>query len=566
MKWDTLIKNMKKNKKTHLALLQTISTFIHKFEMNVQFVIQHNIFNPFLTIFQYDDPQSGNQYKMIRHFYYEFPEDEDEDDDEEEKENEEEDDEYEDIEDEEDEDEEGGKKKGEMTIEFNLPLSYFMKNQNLMTQLENIKLEEDQKKANRKSKKKTNTKKTSKEITLSNSRSVIPFSSSLADKYQTHRYLFPKKKSLQYVNFHQDLVFYYYTSKDQNEFSEEYNYDNHKLKAYQGDDLEEKTLDDDFLEFSDEVNRMEKVPIEVSPDYFDVEFDIMNLFEIEIKDRNIQKPLGDYLKELWLSNSNISVFDSFSNFLLNRFFIMDKYIKMIHHIEDEQIESFINMKISKEMDIDHEIIYYSGKLDLEFGINPRYSTPCLHDIGVFLKMIFQFLIILDRTSPQKEEEDEEEDIVRGISDEEDDEIFENEIRFYPILEAEETELQDTVENIHEVIQSFCLMMKENTQSETKLNQILESVENDMKDIYFGVKVKLFSFYMKEFFHKFYYDKIMKKSDYVEYHQELIEDFKKLKKYETLDEKELEQILLKWIELGNISSMSQTILGNLFQIS
>ncbi len=568
MKIDHLLKTLRKHKKKNTSLHETISSFIKEFEMNVQFSINNNVYNSFQTILQLEDSNTGNQFKMIRHFYFydeEMLQNEDEDiiymeggEDEDE-----EDDGFEDIDegdDEEEDDPKSKKKKNNQVIEMKIDLRNSKRlealsktlskrssveqnkkdkkiNSTIQKKLESLKNEKGKGKEKEKEKKK---------------KKDDPLSLYLKDHFKS---LTQRKE---FVDFNQDITFYYYIKEDQNELCEEYNFENHKLKSYQGDDLPDKTLDDYFLEHCEEVNTFDKIPIYLEKDYFDHEFSMFNLFKIDFQGE--KRPLGDYLRGLWNSNGNLSVFDSFLNYILNRILIMDKYIKMTENKEDDQWIEYMNIKLDKEMDMNKEIQFYSGKLDLQFGIDNKIAS--IHEVGVFLKIIFTFILILDRSTPHKievenEDHEDEEDEEEGVIEVE----IENELRFHPILKNEKGELEETIDNVNDVIGSFFVHHSEHKD----IKQILHEFNDDYNTILFGLRLKLFNEYMLEYLHKMYYNKTIKKSNFVSYHQEIMSDFKKILT-PNIDDKEIDSIIIKWSDLSDIQNMYKTIVGNIIQLS
>lgn len=577
MKIDHLLKTLRKQKKKNSSLQETISSFIKEFEMNIQFSINNNVYNSFQTILQLEDSNTGNQFKMIRHFYFYDEEmlqdggDEDmiymeggnEDDEDEEGEEE-----FDDEEEEEDDDKKNSKK-NKHVIEMKIDLRNSKRlealsktlskrgsveqtkkdkkmNSMIQKKLESLKNEKGREKEKDKKKKKNE--------------KEDPLAFYLKNRYSNIQSLSKKKE---FVDFNQDITFYYFIKEDQNELCEEYNFENHKLKSYQGDDLPDKTLDDYFLEHCEEVNTFDKIPIYLEKDYFDHEFSMFNLFKIDFQGE--KKPLGDYLKGLWIANGNLSVFDSFLNYILNRILIMDKYIKMTENKEDDRWIEYMNLKMDKEMDLNKEIQFYSGKLDLQFGIENKIAS--IHEVGVFLKIIFTFILILDRSTPHKLEVESKEDEGDEDEDEEDDnfedieEEVENELRFNPILKTELGELEETIENVNQVIGSFFVHHSEHKD----IKQILHEFNDDYNTILFGLRLKLFNEYMLEYLHKMYYNKTIKTSNFVSYHQEIMNDFKKILT-PNVDDKDVDSIIVKWSDLADIQNMYKTIVGNIIQLS
>ncbi len=64
-----ILKNIKKHRKQFEEFDQTIKTFIKEFEMNINFNIHNNIYDSFITIYQYQNSKNGNILKFLRHFY-----------------------------------------------------------------------------------------------------------------------------------------------------------------------------------------------------------------------------------------------------------------------------------------------------------------------------------------------------------------------------------------------------------------------------------------------------------------------------------------------------------------
>ncbi len=354
-----------------------------------------------------------------------------------------------------------------------------------------------------------------------------------------------------YVNFQQNITFYYYIDADNNEFYEEYMYENNKLKFYEADDIEDQTLEDYFMEHSEDVHSSQKIPIELSENYFDQEFSIFNTFTITTQNERLH--LGDFLKNLWKQNGSISVFEPYFQYILNRFLLMDKFVKISYDNDDENIHDTINKKIPKELDIDSEIIFYSGRLNLEFGINNsnkhsiQHKYSSIYEVGLFLKILFQLLSLLDRSTPISLT-----DILLLQN--------QNELRFHDIPDGEKGEFEDTINNIEEVI----ISLQNSPNKITEYESIYENFLSDIPSLIFGIKVKLFNLYMLEHFNLYFYNISKPKNNFAKYYTELTNDFKKIIDPNT-DKKDLESIIIKWEELKNIKSISTTILGNIIQL-
>ncbi len=580
----TILKNIKKHRKNVEQFEQTIKSFIKEFEMNINFNIHNNIYDSFITIYQYENIKNGNIFKYLRHFYYYEPGMDDEEEYDENLENDdiENDIDYEDAEEESDIDNNDKNKKENKKNQIRIEITPIFKNKNGKNKYKesndkndknNKNDKNDKNNKNTKNKKKNNRKDDNNE--LNNKKEInrksllnklkVPLLKDIEKKITK-----PKK----YIDFNHDVTLYYFIAKDKNEFVEEYGYENGKLKYYEGNDLEE-SLDDTFMQHCDDLHQIEKVPVLLSKDYFDHEFTLLNMFKIEQKKEKIG--LGDFFKKLWVENGNISIFDSYLNYILNRFLLLDKFIKLNKKDEeDDDINNIIQQKINKELDIDQDFLYYIGKLDLDYGIINRSKYSSFHEIGVFLKIVFIFLTFLDRTSCLSDEEEKEEE-------------FYNELRFYDIQDSERGEFEEVLENLSTTFESF-FDIDDSEDNELDFNNIknlkvipYEKIDNleiqkdilpkhiklffekDYESILFGIKIKLWNEYMTEYLNKMYYDKTFnKKSSFINCYDEFINDVKLLiqRKY---DAKTLENILMKWEEYKDIHTLYETIVGSIIRL-
>ncbi len=592
----TILKNIKKHRKNIEQFEETIKSFIKEFEMNINFNIHNNIYDSFITIYQYENIKNGNIFKYLRHFYYYDPSMDEEEiiDEEYDEEKDENDIDYID-EDGQSLEEENKKesKKNQIRIEITPIFKNKNKNKKNNNTKENLSKDSDESKKDKKLKNKKNKNKNTKNDNEDKLEENKKIKKSIFNKLKVpllkdieRKITKPKK----YIDFNHDVTLYYYIANDKNEFVEEYGYENGKLKYYEGNDLEE-SLDDTFMQHCDDLHQIEKLPIFLTKDYFDHEFTLFNMFKIEQKKEKIG--LGDFFKKLWIENSNISIFDSYLNYILNRFLLLDKFIKMNKkEEEDDDINNIIQKKISKELDINQDFLYYIGKLDLDYGIINRAKYSSFHEIGVFLKIIFIFLTFLDRTTCLTDEEEKEEE-------------FYNELRFYDIQESERGEFIEVFENLSNTFESF-FDIDDSDDNELDFNNIknlkivpFEKIENIDKDnlqnnsddsvnsqsintqilpkhiqlffekdyehILFGIRIKLWNEYMTEYINKMYYDKSSnKKSSFINCYDEFINDIKILIQHK-YDNKILENILMKWEEYKDIHTLYQTIVGNIIRI-
>jgi hypothetical protein len=475
---DILLEQIKEHQSKRTQHIHSLQHFIQQNEMKTQFLMNQNIYQSFATIYQSIDSTSGDQFKFVRHFYY------DKEDDNEEEEDEEENDKNIDIQ----ENEETGMKS--ITIDIDIPLQQKKKHKMKSKEKSTVK---PSRQFIQKSKPKEET---DDDFTDEENTQLVPFK---PKKY--HSSFHKMKKPIHYSNFHCDVVFYYHIKKDNNEMSEEYNYDNHKLKSFYGEDLDTNTLDDDFMQYSEEVNSYPKVPLTLKKNYFDTEFQFFNVFSIHIPHQIEKIGLGDYLKQLWLKNTNISVYDSIQNFFLNRFYILDNYMKQEYPLSHEiTLQDFINRKIHKEFTMDEDFHSSIGKYNFDYAILNRASTDSLHEIGVFMKIIYIFMMILDRTTPLQDEELHEME-------------FENELRFSKIQLNEKKELQHS---LHQMKLMFHSLQSHFDKKNEMEKECLEKMVEEKEGIFFGMKIKLWNRFMKEWIHKYFYQMENKEFAYLQF--------------------------------------------------
>ncbi len=546
MRTEDILKTLKKYQKYFQTNRTTLSNYIKDFEMNVQFNIQNNIYNSFMTIHQMDDLRSGDRFKMIRQYTI-----------------------GDDYDDEEGEDQEDNNeqiihidKKNIIDLFKNPKQPKASKKNNAHHDIEiTYEIEhgddsssdgyssEDEKtpKVNKKNiKNNANNNKKNKKNMKKLKEKILQ---SLPNKKFNHKKI--KNIPKNYINFQQNITFYYYIDGDNNEFYEEYLYENNKLKFYEADDIEDSTLEDYFMEHSDDVHSAQKIPIELCENYFDQEFSIFNTFTITTANERLH--LGDFLKNMWKQNGNISVFEPYFHYMLNRYVLMDKFVKLSYDNEEESIHDIINKHIPKELNIDSEILFYSGRLNMEFGIDNsnkhsiQHKFSSIYEVGVFIKILFQLISLLDRSTPI------------SITD-----ILllqnQNELRFSDISDGEKGEFEDTIVNIEDVIVSF----QNSPNKISEYESIYEHFLSDIPSLLFGIKVKLFNLYMLEHFNEYFYNVSKPKLNFAKYYTELTNDFKKIIDPNT-DKKDLESILIKWEEIKNIKIIASTILGNIIQL-
>ena len=571
-------KHARKNKK----LIKSISSFIQQQEMNVQFEINKNIHNSFMTIYQKDDKEINQKFRFIRHFYYA-----DDKDDEEEKDDEEQS--LEETQSVEDEDN-GNKNKLEIQIDLKQLLTGNFSIQNdkdsdddsdddggqVELVLEGggrdnrIEKEEENKKVSKtirnwvpeksspKKNKKNKKNKENKEKINQIFKQLKTKMNSLSFKNKTK-----KNKKKYYIDCCQDRTCYYHILDSKLEFADEINYENHKLKYYEGDDLDENSFEDEFTRHCEQIHSKEKTPIYLSEDYFNHEFSMLNIFQIQ-HENNIEK-FGDYCKQLWLSNGNMSVFDSFLNYIMNRMVMMDNYIKKEINEEKDEIVDYMNYPINKELDINLDCKYFMGRLDLLFGIENKLDKLSFHECGVFLKILLQLFMIFDRTTCVSQQAQTLEDI-QQMEDEE----SEHELRFYSIHKTEKGELEEIVSKFEDSITLFFYQYK----NHKEFQQILQQSNITMNSLVFGFKMKLFNEYMSEYIHKMFYDKKItsQKTSFVSFYDECIEDYKKIlsiqshkKGFSTIS-KDIQSILIKWNEYSNIHHLYTFIMKDILSIS
>ena len=522
---------MKKHKKNVSTFKFTVETFIKELEMNIQFGLNNNIYNSFMTIHQsgFHNSKSNDDFRMVRLFYY-FDEEEYEMDIVE-------DEEYIDIKD--------LMKKGKM--QGNL------KNSILLLKDKGEEDEKDEDEDDDEEKKEETNRKNNDKLKMNNKKNKMMkkdnnIKNKKTNKKENKKEIFNKwkKRNKNYIDFNQDITFYYYIDKDNNELIEEYGFENNKLRIYEADDLEEETIDDIFMEHCEDIYNTEKIALNLSEDYFDYEFEIWNILKI---DNKVEKTgLGEYLRLLWKSNRSISNFDKYLNYIVNRIIIMDKYLKYINDEEDSDVIKYLKMNINKENDIDQETKLFMGKLDLEFGIVDKWKYTGIHEVGVFLKNLLNFMIILDRTTASREREDRD-----------------NELRFDEIKNIEYNELEDVIGNFTDLMDSI-LLDERYMREDNEQKKMIEELKPDIESILFGMKIILLNRYMSEHLNEYYFNIEYNEKDslYVKKYDEIKDDFKMILQNK-MEEKELEKIIMKWNYLSDIREFYDLIVGNIIKL-
>jgi hypothetical protein len=574
-------KHAKKNKK----LTKSISSFIQEQEMNVQFDINKNIYNSFMTIYQKDDKEKNQKFRFIRHFYYSNENQENEEDNE----DEDEDDEEKSLEEDDNKNKNKNKNKDKNKLEIQIDLKQLLTG-NFSIQNEKdsdddsdddggqVELVLEGSGGNNDIEKDKDTKKTSKHIknwiseVKENIKNKKGKKTKQKDKmkdifqqFKSKMNLFQSKlkknKKKYYIDFCQDVTCYYHIEDSKLEFADEINYENHKLKYYEGDDLDENSFEDEFTRHCEQIHSKEKVPIYLSDDYFNHEFSMLNIFDIK-NQNNIEK-FGTYCKNLWLSNGNMSVFDSFLNYIMNRMIIMDNYIKREGEVSKDEIIDYMNYPIHKELDIDLDCKYFTGRLDLLFGIENKLDKLSFHECGVFLKILLQLFLILDRTSNHHAQNQQENEETQSLKE------YENELRFCSIHKNEKGEFEEIVSKFKDSITLFFYKYKNHPEFQT----IFQKSNITMESLVFGFKIKLFNEYMSEYIHKMFYDKKNKsqQTSFVTFYDECISDYKTILSFENkkqkslLISKDIQTILFKWNEYSNISHLYKLMMKDILCI-
>ena len=83
IKMDILLQYIKEHQSKRTLHNQSLQNFIQQYEMKTQFLMNQNIYQSFATIYQSTDSSTGDQFKLVRHFYYDREDEEDEEDDDE---------------------------------------------------------------------------------------------------------------------------------------------------------------------------------------------------------------------------------------------------------------------------------------------------------------------------------------------------------------------------------------------------------------------------------------------------------------------------------------------------
>lgn len=274
-----------------------------------------------------------------------------------------------------------------------------------------------------------------------------------------------------YINTKIFLNIYYYLESDNNYVLETYEYVNNKLKAYHCQDIDNiqyyKTIYNNLCaKIKNEDNNL----LNVNKDYFDEEFNILNIFNK--KDSNYK--FGDYLKDLWTRNSvskEHNLFEPLIHLLILRITNINNFINQTKHIN----ENILNMNIKKELNLNDEFKLIMGDLNMNVD---EIKYDVLNHIFVFFKLLLMFLCKLENTNVCndqkyifKYENDKENNIV----------------------------LNDFIKNVKN---SFDLVNIDNVKSD-KYNKIVSEIKSNK--VLFSIKIILFNNFFEYILNNNYYE-------------------------------------------------------------
>lgn len=207
------------------------------------------------------------------------------------------------------------------------------------------------------------------------------------------------KNEENYYDLYNKYYIYNYDFKDNNPYEEIIVYKNNKLEKYFCEDsINNKIWKDNFINNINNINS--KFTFDnlnkINENYFDLEFSILNIFNNHDKKN---RKFGNYFKTIWKKNYKNKDFSNpvlkyYLNFFMKTLIDIDKYLKKENNYNN------IN-NISKELNVDSEIIYLIGNLNYKYGINEDKSKFAIKQVGIFIKLLTLFLNITNRLIPSK---------------------------------------------------------------------------------------------------------------------------------------------------------------------
>ena len=209
-------------------------------------------------------------------------------------------------------------------------------------------------------------------------------------------------EKIYYDTFHKYFI-YKYIYSDKNPYEEVIIYKNNKLERFFSEDsINFKIWKNNYINNLNNINNKYsfKSLLNIDINYFDHEFNIFNIFNI--KNKNIK--FGDFLKKKWLNNYcekniNDSKFKYYIITLIHNLINVDIYLKKYYSYNNSD-------NISKDLNIDTDIIYLTGDLDYKFGTIKDKSIFLINQVGIFIKLLILFLNIINKVIPKKKSNNE----------------------------------------------------------------------------------------------------------------------------------------------------------------
>ena len=277
-----------------------------------------------------------------------------------------------------------------------------------------------------------------------------------------------EKNSDKYINHRLIINIFKYIDKDQNFIEEKYEYINYKLQKYYCCDIETKEyLENSFNYCSAKMRNNDNNLLNVNQTYFDEEFKLFNIFS-----KN-QMFFGDYLKELWIKNcesNEHNILEPFINLLVHKIKLLNTFIN--------KNTSEINIK--KDLNLNDDFKFIIGDLNIYCGGEYENVSFALKNIFNFLKLLFVFLCLLERTNINKKIEFE----LKYIENKKNHKIF-NEFN-------------------ESFMSSLNIIMEKDKYRGSKNYDKLVNILNE-DNISFSFKMVLFNNYFESILNTYYYD-------------------------------------------------------------
>lgn len=320
-----------------------------------------------------------------------------------------------------------------------------------------------------------------------------------------------KKK---YIDFTSILSLFTESIGDNNPLEENYVYCNNKLETFSGEDLiNSNELIKSFDLIKEEIKDIDNILLNLSNNYFQLEFGFFNIFKVKSNDT----PFGKFLNKLWIDNSQSTshnIIKPYILMLVRKIIMIDMFIKNNKNKNNQNI--LIQNIIYKDIDIDLELLFLTGNLNLTFGTSKDTSFTGLKLVGEFLKILLIFLCILERTNA----------IETSV----------NELRFANVPKNDNfASIIYAIEYSTTDVMTFDDIIEDNDYNKYK------SRFKD-KNIPFGIKMQLFVDKMKHHLNKYFFN-----YNLINYNNIFLEKADKIPdalKYLCYD---------KWKEIGNIAS-------------